>query len=142
MPVRRDDIVAEARAWLDTPWRHQGRTREHGIDCAGLVVKVAHGLDLSAYDTTNYQRNARDDAFVCHFRENMIEKPVRDRQPGDVLLFRDHVFSCHSGIMTMKKGKPHFIHAYARYRKVTEQPLDEEWINKLTYCFQFHDVED
>lgn len=142
MPVNRDHIVAEARSWIDVPWRHQGRSREHGVDCAGLIIKVAHGLDLSAYDITNYQRNARDGAFVCHFQENMVEKPLTEMKVGDVILFRDHVFSCHSGIVTMKKGILHFVHAYARYRKVVEGPFDKEWLDKRTHCFEFHGIED
>ena len=31
----RDDIVAAAREYLDTPFVHQGRVKGVGIDCAG-----------------------------------------------------------------------------------------------------------
>ena len=39
--VTGQDVVAEARRWLGTPWRHQARLRGVGVDCGGLVVCVA-----------------------------------------------------------------------------------------------------
>ena len=49
------DIVDQARGYLGTPFLHQGRTR-HGLDCVGLVIRVAHDLGLSDYDIDHYAR--------------------------------------------------------------------------------------
>lgn len=140
-PVKRDDVQALARGYLGTPWKHQGRNKAVGIDCAGLIVLVAHDLGLSAYDSVDYQRNAHNDAFVRHFGDNMTQKRVADRQIGDVLLFRDRLFSCHSGVVSQKHGVPHIIHAYAPRKAVIEEPLSAEWVSKITYCFEFYGVE-
>lgn len=33
-------IVAAARCWIGTPYRHQARTKGAGCDCLGLVLGV------------------------------------------------------------------------------------------------------
>jgi len=40
----RDDIVASARQWLGTPYRHQASLRGVGCDCLGLVRGVWRDL--------------------------------------------------------------------------------------------------
>src|ERR1700760_2640405 len=37
MPLSRADIVAEARAWIGTPYPHQASLKGVGCDCLGLV---------------------------------------------------------------------------------------------------------
>ena len=38
--ITRDAIVAEARAWIGTPYRHQASLKGVGCDCLGLVRGV------------------------------------------------------------------------------------------------------
>ena len=40
MPPTRTRIVAEARAWIGTPYRHQASLHGVGCDCLGLVRGV------------------------------------------------------------------------------------------------------
>jgi len=133
----RDDIVAEARKWIDVPWRHQGRTRL-GIDCAGLVILVGNSLDLINYDTTNYQRKTHGQDFLNHFRMNMDEKSITEVLPGDVMLFRDRQYPCHAAIVGGTPNALTIIHAYARVRKVIEERLNtEEWLQRRIICFKY-----
>jgi len=141
-PSKRADIQAAAREYLGVPWRHQGRNLEVGIDCAGLIVMIAKKFNLSEYDSTNYHRNPLNDSFIKHFSEHMIKKKPVERKVGDVLLFRDKMFSCHSAILSEKHGCEHIIHAYAKRKKVVEEPFTDEWKKKMTYCFAFEGVED
>lgn len=134
--IARDDIISEARGWLEVPWRHQGRTR-HGIDCAGLVIKVANDLGISQYDTTAYQRRTSGHEFMDHFNSNMKKKRVSSAEPGDVLLFRDDMFPCHSAIIGIKPEGLTIIHAYANRKKVVEEPYTGEWVNKVIACFEY-----
>lgn len=138
MPSRAE-IVAEARKWIDTPWKHQGRS-ERGIDCAGVVVKTAHALKFSEFDVTNYQRNTRGHQFMDYFREHMEEIPLTKIQEGDVVLFRDSMFPCHSAVVSVKHGELHIIHAYARRKQVLEEPLSAEWKGKWIAAFKFKGV--
>jgi cell wall-associated NlpC family hydrolase len=42
----RAEIIAEARTWLKTPWRHQGRLKGIGCDCVGHIVCVPRALGI------------------------------------------------------------------------------------------------
>jgi hypothetical protein len=44
--LRSDDIVREARSYIGTPFKHQGREKGVAIDCLGVVLGVAVALDL------------------------------------------------------------------------------------------------
>ncbi len=134
--ITSESIVAEARGWLGVPWRHQGRTR-CGIDCVGLVVCVARGLDLSDYDSTGYGRRPQGQGFVQHFRDNMDAVPIPDARPGDVLVFADQAYPCHCGFLTERFGQPHLLHAHATRRMVIEEPYAGEWPARVKFAFRF-----
>jgi cell wall-associated NlpC family hydrolase len=133
---RAAEIVAEARSWLGVPWRHQGRSRS-GIDCAGLLVLVARSLGLGDYDVTGYDRRARGQGFVEHFRANMDGIGVADARPGDVLVFAEEAYPCHCGFLTEHRSTAHLLHAHATRRQVIEEPYAGEWPLKVKFAFRF-----
>ena len=139
MPSK-EDVVAAARAYLGVPWRHQGRSRL-GLDCAGLVALVARDLGLSDYDSTNYRRHAQGQAFVGHFRDRMDQVAILEMAPGDVLLFADGAYPCHSAFLSERHGVPYLIHAHASRRKVVEEAYAGDWPGKVKFCFRFRGLE-
>lgn len=139
--VRRQDIVDEARKYLDVKFRHQGRN-PRGVDCVGLVMLVAESFGYQCPMVSNYRREPRHEEFIGLFRHYMIEKPVKDRTKGDVILCRDHIFTCHSVIYDINGDEETAIHATARRRKVVEEPWDEELFGRATFCFEYVGVED
>jgi cell wall-associated NlpC family hydrolase len=38
--AERAAVVAEARAWLRTPYHHMGRVKGAGVDCATLLAEI------------------------------------------------------------------------------------------------------
>jgi cell wall-associated NlpC family hydrolase len=40
MTALQDQVLAEARTWLGTPWHHEGDVKGAGVDCAMLLVRV------------------------------------------------------------------------------------------------------
>lgn len=137
----RQQIVDEARKWDGTPWRHQGRT-ERGIDCAGLIVKVAHALELSAFDTVDYQRTAQRQKLLSYLEQELDVQPLTQLRAGDVVAFRDSAYPCHIGLITEKHGQLYLLHAYALRKRVIEEPLNEEWRKKWIAGFKFRGLED
>lgn len=123
------DVVTEARKWLGTPWKHQGRSR-HGIDCVGLIIKVAHGLGLSDYDYTGYGR-VPDGKELRHLVELHLE-PARVDEMGAVLLMRFMREPQHLAIRT--EG---LIHAYAHVGRVIETSLDVRWQRRIVGAYRF-----
>lgn len=145
MTVTRDDIVAAARRWLGTRFRHQGRGPA-GVDCAGLVIKVAHELGLSTFDIADYQRVPHRGAFLEHFAGEMDRVPILDALPGDALVLRDSAEPYHVGLITAKNGAPHFIHAHSLRGVVCEDPLrtvthDGQGRDKRVRAYRFRGIE-
>lgn len=126
----RAEIVAAARALLKVPFLHQGRTRE-GIDCAGVVVYVAHRLNLSAFDATGYRRlpagiGQETIEDVC--RREMRQIDPATAKPGDVALFVIGKRPRHLAILgDYPQGGLSIIHAYEPAGRVTETAFDLSW---------------
>ena len=123
MTATREQVVAEARKWLDVPWRHQGRNA-HGVDCVGLVVMVCSALGLSTYDDTGYGRDPDPHRFLPHFqRGGGVRIDPKTMRPGERVVGRQSAFPCHSGIVSEKHGVPYVIHAHMARRKVVEERI-------------------
>lgn len=144
--ANRNDIVSAARSYLGVKWRHQGRSRENGIDCAGLTVMVAKDLSLAdseAYNLVDYPRRP-DGTFVSHYRKYCVAKSPAKAEDGDILIFNQGAGNtCHVGIRSTYHGRPGLIHSYAGMRKVVEQTLSsaESTIGKPVFCFEFKNIE-
>jgi len=135
--LTREVLVAEARKWKDVPWRHEGRNA-NGIDCVGLPIMVARGLELFHYDVKGYTREPANLDMLKHFRANMFEKSIINVEPGDVIIFSDGKFPFHVGMIAEKYGELSLIHAYAGRRKVIEELYLPEWSKRALACFEFH----
>lgn len=138
----RAQVVAQARSYLGVPWRHQGRSRVRGLDCAGLIVVIGHDLGLHSHDTTDYQREPNGTLFVSHFREALDEINLADAGHGDVVLMRDSLYPCHCGILTTDKGKTMLLHAAAGRRRVYEEPYVGDLRDRSVTAFRFRGLED
>lgn len=138
----RAEILAEARSWLGTRWRHQGRTAQ-GIDCAGLVALVGGSLGLITHNPTDYPRRP-DGSFLSHFQSCLEQRSVRLARPGDVLVFSDSGHACHCGIRGVKHGRPSVIHAHAQRRVVLEELLEPaaSVLGPPIHCFAYPGVTD
>lgn len=131
------EILAAARTWLGTPWRHQGRLRGVAVDCAGLVVGVGKELGLLAFDTRAYGRLPDGQRLRALCDEHLAPKPVVRIAPGDVLLLR---FTRHSQHLAIAgdRGQPFsLIHAYAEAGACVEHGADARWFRRLVAAYAY-----
>lgn len=129
MTITRADLVAEARSWLGTRYRHQGRRKGVGVDCIGLVggVALACGVRnaaawMSDPDMHNYARTP-DPTMLRRALAQYLDPVGTSRAlPGDVLLFALERQPRHFALL-VAPGR--VIHAYALLaaRCVVEQSL-------------------
>lgn len=104
---------------------------------------VGNELGLMNYDHSAYQRRPKPDEFLYHFDKKFLQKGIEDVVPGDVLLFRDHQFTCHCGIASEKHGQPTVIHGFAGRKKVVEDPIHlDNWHRKLMRVYTFPQLKD
>ncbi|MEO5376067.1 MAG: C40 family peptidase [Alphaproteobacteria bacterium] len=136
MPVPIDDILHTARGYLGVRFRHQGRSRG-GLDCAGLIVAVAHDLGLSDADYTAYGHEPDGRTLHTLLARHMDEVAPGDMALGDVVFMAFQAFPQHLGILA-DAGRPFsLIHAFAPARKVIEHRLDDEWAGRIRNCYRY-----
>ncbi len=141
--MTRDEIVKVARSLIGVSWRHQGRTREHGIDCVGLPILVGQAFDVVPILPAEYPRRP-DGTFVLLFADYLTRSSVNLQKDGDILVFASGVHPCHCGIYSTFRDQPAVIHSHAGLRKVVEQTLESAYpiVGKPMAVFSFPGLED
>jgi NlpC/P60 family putative phage cell wall peptidase len=133
-------IVAEARAWLGTPYRHQAALRGVGCDCLGLVRGVWRGIygeepePVPAY-TPDWAEAAGRETMAEAAGRHMAGIARDGIRPGDLLLFRWRAGlpAKHAGILV---AADRFIHAQ-QGAAVTEAALTPWWARRIAFAFRF-----
>lgn len=135
-----DLVLAAARQWLGTPYRHQASCLGVGCDCLGLIRGVWRALLGSEPEPVPAYA---PDWVVAATDEPLANAATRWLQPvdlaaarsGDVVLFRwrDGLAARHAGILS---GPGRLIHAYERVG-VVESPLAAAWHRRLSHAFRF-----
>jgi NlpC/P60 family putative phage cell wall peptidase len=141
--IARADIVAEARGWIGTPYRHQASLKGVGCDCLGLVRGVWR---VVLGDEPESAPPYAPDWAEAAGRETLAEAAARHLLPigcdeigeGDVVLFRwrAHLPAKHAAIVT---GPALMVHAHDG-AAVAEVALAPWWRRRLAYAFQFPGV--
>jgi NlpC/P60 family putative phage cell wall peptidase len=143
--VTRTAIVAAARAWIGTPYRHQASCRGAGCDCLGLVRGVWRELYGAEPETPPpYSPDWGEAGAVEHIleaaRRNMTEILLADMRAGDALVFRmrEGRIAKHMAILS---GPSTMIHAQVR-DSVREVALTPYWRRHIVAAFAFPGVSD
>jgi NlpC/P60 family putative phage cell wall peptidase len=145
MKIAREEIVALARGWIGTPYRHQGTRKGVGCDCLGLVRGVwreLHGAEAEApgpYRIHWALPGGRERLAEAAERHCGAAVPAGEALPGDILIFRwkGALPASHAGILS---AKDRFIHAYAG-EAVVESALTEPWRRRIAFVFRFPEAE-
>jgi cell wall-associated NlpC family hydrolase len=118
-----ETVAARARALVGTRFRPQGRQREHGLDCVGLVALAAN-LPAKSVPTGYRLRSTVAEKLLSATFEDRV-KPISPMEAaqGDVLLVGSGAGQNHFLILT-DRG---FVHADARVGRVVETPGTIPW---------------
>lgn len=142
--MTRDTIVAEARAWLGTPYQHQAHAKGLGCDCAGLVGGVAVALGLVPADWwetdfaphAGYARQASGDSLLAVLDRFLTRIDAGAAQPGDVLVMRFGRHPQHVGFLVPGADGPGLLHALSLPpRQVVEHRLDAQWQRRVLHGY-------
>lgn len=143
--MKRAEIVLAAEGWIGTPYRHQASLKGAGADCLGLVRGVWRecvGEEpevIPAY-TPDWAEALGEETLLMAARRWMVEMPVAQARPGDVLIFRMGmgVPAKHCAVMSAPQL---IVHAYWG-RSVVETRLVKWWQRRAVAAFRFPGVED
>jgi NlpC/P60 family putative phage cell wall peptidase len=139
----RNDVLAIARDWIGTPYRHQASLKGVGCDCLGLVRGIWRELygrepePAGAYARDWAERSGEDrlmTAALSHFGDAV---GLEAAMPGDLLIFRwkAEMAAKHLGILE-EGGR--FIHAYEQ-AAVVSSALVPSWRRRIAGVFVFPD---
>jgi NlpC/P60 family putative phage cell wall peptidase len=132
-PITGQDVVAEARRWIGTPWRHQARLRGIGVDCGGLVIGVGQALGLPVQDHPPGYARLPDGVSLRACVEGQCTR-IPELEQGAILLLRWEADPQHLAIVSMlPEGFIGMIHAWAGIRRVVEHGLTPEWQARIVH---------
>ena len=119
-----------------------------GVDCVGLVLCVMRDLGLGDYlaEFKNYSARPVGRVVVEACNARLVSKPIYQRLPGDVLVFRAPVDPVHSAILT-ERGIVHAaggpgarVGGRLAQHRVVEVGLDRKWVRRIEACFSIPGV--
>lgn len=135
------DVVHEALTWRDTPFHHQGRLKGIGVDCAGVITRVANALGVSDFDTTDYPRVPDSHTLKALCDEHMDREAAgpdcaERAAPGMVILIRFGRHPHHLAIRTFLG----IVHAYQFAGRVIETSYDFPWRRRTVGVYRYRGV--
>lgn len=139
--MKRADVVAAARGWIGTPYRHLSATRGAGCDCLGLICGVWRELGGDEIELPAYRADWRDTRHADDLLALAERRLVRRDGPpvaGLVILFEigRAIVPRHCGIAVDERG---FIHAQEG-RGVVLSGLTDGWRKRVAGVFDFPGV--
>lgn len=139
-------VVAEARQWLGTPYKHQASCIGAGTDCLGLVRGIwravcgAEPEAVPAY-SADWSEPQGQELLLDAAARCLRRKPQTEAALGDVILFRmrSQGVAKHLGLTSSMGAEPKFIHAYSGHG-VVESAFSEPWARRVVARFEFPKV--
>lgn len=153
--ITREQVVATARQWLGTPFKHQGRTQstaqqKGGCDCIGLLlgvvgnIYVQSGVDMLCpqrsylLQAIGYGRLPDGQKLQLGLANYLYTAPLDELKTADILLCRLDENPQHVALVTdYAYGGLGMIHAYAQAKKVVENRMDEKWRSSVVAAYRF-----
>lgn len=134
------DVLAAARTWIGTPYRHQASQKGVGCDCLGLlrgIWREFHGgePEMAGPYAPDWAGFGNGDRLTAAAERHLLPSP--EMMPGSVILFRwrDGMPASHAGIYA---GDGRFIHAYQGHG-VVSSALVPHWRRRISGIFRFPD---
>lgn len=114
--AERAQVVAAAREWVRTPWKHRSAALGSGVDCARLLLevgvrsKMVERFDPKFY-THDWHHHRNEERFIEALSERMVEvesagEPIKERGrefsvlPGNVLIWKNGRTFSHGAIVS------------------------------------------
>lgn len=138
--AHRKRVLAEARQWIGTPYRHQCSVKGQGTDCLGLIRGIWRKLyghepqAVPAY-TRDWGEIGEGEPLLDTARLWFAEVDGASARAGDLVVFRwkHSSIAKHAGILS---NHHNFIHAYERAGTV-ETTLGPHWRKRIAGTFRF-----
>lgn len=132
-----EQLINQARLWIDTPFHYQGRKRGVGVDCVGLAIGPLTELGAIDWDYKNYSNPPNPDELL-----HLVEKhctPLADFEVGALLLFGYKGLPYHS-VLFAGAGRAIQASQASAVMKVVEHDLDQRHRRKIVGVYRLPGV--
>jgi len=146
-----DTIIAEARRWVGTPYRHRAARLGIGVDCVGLIRGVAEATGVRTLSDAEWK------PFETYSRtpnpEKMRQAMELFLEPSDVsakiiapdafvcwLAWREHL-PMHVGFAAALDGRRTLIHAALPIGQCVEHGFTDEWLSRVNSWWRLPGVD-
>jgi len=131
-------IIAEARGWIGTPYRHQASLKGAGADCLGLVRGVWRALygfepEIAPAYRPDWAERGGGETLLEAAHRHLV--PAAEPAPGDVLVFR-YGLSFPARHCAVISTPDLMIHAL-QGRSVCETSIGPWWRRRIAGAFSF-----
>lgn len=137
--MHKKNIVECAREMLNTPFLHQGRLPNHGLDCGGLVICSMVAAGYNPKDLANYPE-IPDGSFIKLVEEQSDLVALNEVMAGDIMMFKWLQDPQHIAIVT-QTDPIHIVHTWNAVGRVVENGLDEYWRKRLVACYRIRGLD-
>lgn len=132
-----------ARAWIGTPFCHQGRLQGIGVDCLGLVLETCREAGLlpalglpATWDHVGYSRFPDQYGLVAQLDTYLLAVPASQMRVGDVAVFQTASgLPAHLGFVADGAQPYSVLHALcartARQARVVEHRFGPSWVRQV-----------
>jgi NlpC/P60 family putative phage cell wall peptidase len=138
---QRAAVIAWARTWLGTPWRHRAGIKGQACDCAHFLLRSFQeaGVVEPSFNPPQYSRSwfvhQDEEVFLRWVVEyfHCVERPMAEAQPADVILYRIGRCYAHCAILI----EPQLVmHAFAKNGQVIySETFDTELSSRQPRAF-------
>lgn len=133
-------IIAEARSWLGTPYRHQASVKHVGCDCLGLVRGVYEALVGTVSNaphaySPHWAETGQGEILLAACASHLMQREGEGFAPGDVLVFR-WALAFPAKHMAIVSESNRMIHAYDG-AAVVETTIGPWWRRRIAGVFAF-----
>ncbi|MFS1524436.1 hypothetical protein ACL7TT_10035 [Microbulbifer sp. 2304DJ12-6] len=131
---QRAAVVAEAKTWLNTPYRHQGRVKGAGVDCGMLLLEVfsATGV-IEAGAVEDYPRDWHlhrgEERYLGQVLQH-AQEIAGPGQAGDIAVWRFGRSFAHGALVV---DWPTIIHSYVGLGVVYGDALADQDLAERPY---------
>lgn len=114
-----------AEALIGIPYKFHGQSREHGVDCVGLVALALSDSGGAPFALSNYRlRQGEISALLSYAEKSGFQRANEAVMRGDLIMVQPGPAQHHLMIALSHRT---FAHAHASLRRVVEQSGHSDW---------------
>lgn len=110
---------------LGAPFRLNGGSPHHGLDCVGLIAYSLDAIGINVQRPIGYQlRHTSAEKYFGYAEASGFSTRTGSEERGDLILVRPGPAQHH---LVIANGRNRYIHAHAGLRKVVLSELPSDW---------------